>query len=356
MMQIGSYLVTENFRTAGGGRGEWSFARRGGKTYFIKRFLAPKPVTPGQLGGAKTIERQRRRCAAFEARQNRILAALDGKVGEGGNLVAPIDFFQYEGSYYKVTEKIDTKGVTADAIPRLPIDAQQIILRSAANSLGVLHKCGIVHGDIKTDNVLIRSREGGLLTASLIDFDDSYFSSEPPIPPEEFVFDPPYAAPEAFFYVLDPDPFKARELTRAADIFGLGILFHEYLSGDKPRPASGATAYVGEALLRGAGGVEITLPPAWAGLAPLLTAMLDPIPYKRPKIDDVKEGLRTAAGSASPAPASGPRLRLNVGAAKTDLGGRSAEAGAPEPAKAAPKLRGSLAPRGEPPGGSGGEA
>ncbi|MBI1188372.1 MAG: protein kinase, partial [Alphaproteobacteria bacterium] len=287
-MLIGDYLVMQNFTTAGGGRGEWSFARKGGKVYFIKRFLSPKPVTPGQLGGAQTLERRRRRCAAFEARQNRILAALEGQLGEGGNLIAPIDFFQFEGSYYKVTEKIDSRGVTAESVHTLAPGMQLIILRSAVNSLGILHKSGIVHGDLKADNVLIRARAGGLLTAALIDFDDSYFTSEPPIPPEEFVFDPPYAAPEAFLYVLDPDPFKARALTCAADIFGLGILFHEYLTGRKPRIADAASAYVGEALIEG-GALDIALPPPWDELEPLTRAMLDRAPHDRPRIDDVKE-------------------------------------------------------------------
>lgn len=340
-MLIGGYLVIQNFTTAGGGRGEWSFARKGGKVYFIKRFLSPKPVTPGQLGGAATLERQRRRCAAFEARQNRILAALDGHVGEGGNLIAPIDFFQFEGSYYKVTEKIESKGVTAESVSRLAPGMQLIILRSAANSLGILHTCGIVHGDIKADNVLIRARAGGLMTASLIDFDDSYFASEPPIPPEEFVFDPPYAAPEAFAYVLDPDPFKARALTRAGDIFGLGILFHEYLTGRKPQIVGAESAYVGEALLQG-GAVEAALAAPWDALTPLLKAMLDPKPHCRPKIDAVKNALGAVAiapaTGAAAEPAAG-RLHLNLGTAKT-----SAEPAAQE-AKPAPKLRGTLAPR-----------
>lgn len=340
-MLIGDYLVIQDFTTAGGGRGEWSFARKGGKVYFIKRFLSPKPVTPGQLGSARTRERQRRRCAAFEARHNRILAALAGQVGEGGNLIAPLDFFQFEGSYYKVTERIESRGVTAESVSGLPPGVQLIILRSAANSLAILHAAGIVHGDIKADNVLIRARAGGLMTASLIDFDDSYFAAEPPVPPEEFVFDPPYAAPEAFLYVLDPDPEKARALTPAADIFGLGVLFHEYLTGAKPRIAGAESAYPGEALLQG-GALEVAARAPWAELNPVLTAMLDRAPDRRPRIDDVKEALRAVAiapaTAATPEPA-GARLRVNLGTAKT------APAPPARQANPAPKLRGTLAPR-----------
>lgn len=198
-----------------------------------------------------------------------------------------------------------------------------------------------MHGDIKADNVLIRARAGGLMTASLIDFDDSYFASEPPIPPEEFVFDPPYAAPEAFRYVLDPDPLKARALTQAGDIFGLGILFHEYLTGRKPQIAGADSAYVGEALLQG-GAVAVAPPPPWDSLSALLQAMLDPAPQQRPKIDDVKDALRSVAIAPATAGAhepAGGRLHLNLGTAKT-----AAEPAAPE-AKPAPKLRGTLAPR-----------
>jgi hypothetical protein len=57
------YLLLEDFRVVGAGLSEWTFAKRDGRTYFIKRFLSPTypdagPVVPPSR---LTIEASRRR-------------------------------------------------------------------------------------------------------------------------------------------------------------------------------------------------------------------------------------------------------------------------------------------------------
>jgi serine/threonine protein kinase len=190
-MDIGGYSITSEFTTAGGGRCQWAFARKGSTEYFLKCFLSPKQVIPGKTRGSpSTVAAQRARCTAFEIRHNKLLSALAGKSGAGGNLIAPIDFFSYDGKYYKVTEKVST-GVPPDRVSGLGHDSKLLVLRSAANSIRILHSAGIVHGDIKPDNIIVRDRGGGKTTSSIIDFDDSYFLGDPPMPPEELTFDPP---------------------------------------------------------------------------------------------------------------------------------------------------------------------
>jgi eukaryotic-like serine/threonine-protein kinase len=38
---INGYRLLEDFRVVGAGLSEWSFAERGGRIFFIKRFLSP---------------------------------------------------------------------------------------------------------------------------------------------------------------------------------------------------------------------------------------------------------------------------------------------------------------------------
>lgn len=345
MTDFGGYVPEGEFATTGGGRCAWTFARKGSKSYFLKRFLKPKPLVSGsaQLGGPKSLDRQRRRCEAFESRQNKLLAALDGKAASGGNLIAPIEFFECDGCYYKVTEKIETRGLTFEDVQRLPPESQVIILRSVANSVRILHSIGVVHGDIKTDNILIRPRSDVPFTASLIDFDDSYFSGHPPLPPEEFVFDPPYASPEIFSFIETPEPALGRRLTHSADVFALGVVFHEYLAGEKPNVLHDKGRYLGEAI-GGGGSVQLSLPAAWSLMAPLITKMLSPTPASRPEISQVLEALKSlstakhlppSGPSIAPAPVRGG-LRINL---RTDA--KKPEGPLPEPTA----LRGSLAPK-----------
>ncbi|MBQ8823613.1 MAG: protein kinase [Ruminococcus sp.] len=69
-------------------------------------------------------------------------------------------------------------------------------------------------------------------TVKLIDFDASFLQDEPPRP-SSLGFDPVYMAPESFIYANEfEDDVK---LTPKADVFSLGILFHEILSGELPK-------------------------------------------------------------------------------------------------------------------------
>lgn len=47
------YRLLEDFRVVGAGLSEWTFAERGGRAYFIKRFLAPTYPDDGAPGSAK---------------------------------------------------------------------------------------------------------------------------------------------------------------------------------------------------------------------------------------------------------------------------------------------------------------
>jgi serine/threonine protein kinase len=65
-----------------------------------------------------------------------------------------------------------------------------------ANSIQILHREKIVHGDLKPDNILIKETAPNVYTAKLIDFDNSYFSGNPLDVFDEIVGDLTYYSPE----------------------------------------------------------------------------------------------------------------------------------------------------------------
>ena len=92
-----------------------------------------------------------------------------------------------------------------------------------------------MHGDLKPDNILIKETSRNIYSGKLIDFDDSYFSEEPPTNREGIVGTPEYYSPELAAYIMDEDEeLKGTTLSLASDIFTLGIIFCEYFTGDKP--------------------------------------------------------------------------------------------------------------------------
>ena len=227
---VNGYRLLEDFRVVGAGLSEWTFAERGGRAYFVKRFLAPTYPDDAAPGSAKTKARKRARCVAFEAHHRGIQAAMAPLTSYGGNLTATLDFFRYGAKYYKVTEKVDLAGLETSDVARLSFPAQLVLLKTVAHSLKILHDLEIVHSDLKPSNVLIKRTELGY-TTKLIDFDSSYVVGKPP-PPEEIVGTMNYYSPELVSYIQGTG--SAADLTTASDIFALGLIYCEYLTGAPP--------------------------------------------------------------------------------------------------------------------------
>jgi eukaryotic-like serine/threonine-protein kinase len=240
---INGYEIIAPFRTAGGGRCMWTFARKDAKEYFIKKYTTPRFPVDGAPGSAATNAYRRKVAEGFENHQKEIMEALDGRTATGGNLVSAVCFFRDGPIYYKVTEKVDVSSPVPGYIAQLEsMKAKTIVLLTIVNSLKILHDVNIVHGDLKPDNILIKNN-GTAHVAKLIDFDDSYFNGKPPgsdslSTAEDLVGTPEYYSPEAARYIKEDPSVKPQDLTVKSDIFTLGILFHEYWVGYKPRTSS----------------------------------------------------------------------------------------------------------------------
>jgi hypothetical protein len=116
---LNGYRLLEDFRVVGAGLSEWSFAERGGREFFIKRFLSPTYPEADAPGSERIKAKKRARCAAFEAHHRGIQAAMAPLTTYGGNLIATLDFFRIGAKYYKVTEKVDVAGLQARDIAAL---------------------------------------------------------------------------------------------------------------------------------------------------------------------------------------------------------------------------------------------
>ena len=306
---INGYTILEDFRVVGAGLSKWTFAAKGGREYFLKEFLSPTFPDEHAPGSAQTKMRKRRRCAAFERHHRRIQAALAEVSGLGGNLIITLDFFRWGAKYYKVTEKVEVAGLEPAAVASLPFQDQLVLLKTVAHSLRILHDRGIVHGDLKPSNVLIKRTELGY-TTKLIDFDNAYLAGEPP-PPDEIVGTMNYYSPELVGYIQETGT-TAAELTQKADIFALGLIYAEYLSGALPPFDAGRHQYAGVAV---GGGEVLRLSPGTlpAPVLELVDRMLVADPAARPTIADIHTtlmGIRppaaTTAVLAGPAAASAP--------------------------------------------------
>jgi serine/threonine protein kinase len=173
-----------------------------------------------------------------------------------------------------------------------------------AHSLKILHDLRIVHGDLKPSNILIKRTELGY-TSKLIDFDSSYVAGSPP-PAGEIVGTINYYSPELLGYIQEAG-VAGRELGVASDLFALGLIFTEFLTGAPP-PFDVATYHEPAVAVRS--GAILSVPRAGVApvLADLVDAMLSADPARRPTIAQVHSTLMairpTEEGkAAAPAPA-----------------------------------------------------
>lgn len=323
---INGYQILQDFSVAGAGFSKWTFATKDGREYFFKEFLSPTYPAPDAPGSEAIKARKRVRCEAFENHHRRIMAATAPVSSLGGNLIGTLDFFRWGAKYYNVTEKVEVAGgFDVAQVAALGFEDQLVILKSVAHSLKVLHDLGIVHGDLKPTNILIKKTTLAH-TAKLIDIDSAYFAGEPP-PPDQIVGTINYYSPELLTYIQDTETADPHRLGLASDVFTLGLIYCEYLTGQPPvydrdhyaYPSTAARA--GEVLRVPEDKMRPDVPPE---LAELADTMLLGDPAARPTIAAVHASLMKVRkdGADGVAPDGGAGLAAAAAAPVSGLKGR----------------------------------
>jgi len=211
-LRVGPYRLVRELDS--GGMGIVYLAVRSDDQYF--QIVAVKMVRKGMESPA-LLQR-------FRA-ERQILATLThpniGAILDGGETE--------DGRPYIVMEYVEGQPITQASETRaLSIRQRVELFRSVCSAVQYAHEKLVIHRDIKPSNVLVTS-EG---IVKLIDFGISK-PLAPELIPGEFVpteggqrlFTPDYASPEQLL---------GQTLTTATDIYSLGVLLFELLTGSRP--------------------------------------------------------------------------------------------------------------------------
>jgi len=173
------------------------------------------------------------------------------------------------------------------------------LLTRIGDGLAAVHAAGIAHWDIKPANVMLAPRDRVVLVDFGIFVPEAGADSAP-----LFRGTPAYTAPEMFSGTVQPGDAKL------VDVYALGCLAFELLSGDLPYRGEGVLDIWGLHLRAPVPNVRATRPDAPAALAGLISEMMAKDPSDRPQfVEDIVNRLRMLAARKPPAP---PRLSVLI--------------------------------------------
>jgi serine/threonine protein kinase len=228
-LKVGPYRLIRELD--GGGMGIVYLAVRSDDHYF--QFVAIKMIRRGMASPALVQRFRAERQMMATLNHPNIGAILDGGDTE-------------DGRPYIVMEYVEGQPITLASETRSLSTRQRIeLFRPVCSAVHYAHQRLIIHRDIKPSNVLVTS-EG---VVKLIDFGISKSLAPELIPGElvpteagERLLTPDYASPEQLLN---------QHLTTTSDIYSLGVLLFELLTGSRPYTLYGLSPAAAERVVSG---------------------------------------------------------------------------------------------------------
>jgi hypothetical protein len=108
----------------------------------------------------------------------------------------------------------------------MPIQRAVDIIEQMGAALSRAHDLGVVHRDLKSDNILLTARGGRKDFVKILDFGLAALAHDPRLAPKGAVF----GTPE----YMSPEQARGEQAGPHSDLYALGILFFEMLTGHLP--------------------------------------------------------------------------------------------------------------------------
>ncbi|MGH3280339.1 MAG: serine/threonine-protein kinase [Trebonia sp.] len=227
----------------------------------LERAVAVKVLRPEYSAHPETLDRFRKEARHAGAISNAHVAQLYdyGHSGPGG-------------SPYLVMEYVDGPSL-ADILvvdPIEPIRALDIISQ-AADGLAAAHRVGLVHRDVKPGNILIGT-DGQV---KVTDFGIAHAAGQVPVTGPGLVM--------GTTQYMAPERIAGSTGTAASDVYALGIVLHECLTGVPPHDGTPAEVMAAH--------LYLPLPPLPAGTPPEVDELVARLTVKDParRISDARE-------------------------------------------------------------------
>ena len=132
-----------------------------------------------------------------------------------------------EGELYLVMEYLVGTSLSSEiAKGKMPIPRAVDILEQMCAALSRAHDLGVIHRDLKSDNIMLTVRGGRHDYVKILDFGLAALARDPRLAPKGAVF----GTPE----YMSPEQARGEDAIAGSDLYALGILFFEMVTGQLP--------------------------------------------------------------------------------------------------------------------------
>jgi hypothetical protein len=132
-----------------------------------------------------------------------------------------------EGDLYLVMELLSGSALSAEiAKGQMPIARGVDIIEQMCAALARAHDLGVIHRDLKSDNIMLTVRGGRRDFVKILDFGLAALARDPRLAPKGAVF----GTPE----YMSPEQARGDDALPVSDLYALGVLFFEMMTGQLP--------------------------------------------------------------------------------------------------------------------------
>ena len=193
-----------------------------GRRLHIGDEVAVKLLHPDMVLDEKAIERFRREArSAAMIRHPNVVSIHDFSDATGPGMVAYIVMELVQGA--SLRQLLEREG-------RMSAERAVALMRDICAGVGVAHREGLLHRDLKPDNVIITpASEGERETAKVVDFGLAKLRDV-----TNSAALTQTGAVMGTLYYMSPEQCRGEELDARADVYSLGAMLFEMLTGDPP--------------------------------------------------------------------------------------------------------------------------
>lgn len=138
-----------------------------------------------------------------------------------------------EGQPYMVMDFLGGKSLQdiLDETPHLAPARAKMIFTQAASGLGHAHKCGVVHRDVKPNNIIIDHDHTGAEAVKIVDFGIAKVVSDASSPSERLTRAGEFFGTSVY---MSPEQCRGKDVDLRSDIYSFGCVMFESLTGLPP--------------------------------------------------------------------------------------------------------------------------